>query len=473
MFALCGEVIARDEISVPDTWGRNGELIVKELKGKEFDAILKPDGGIQVNPAETMKAITISCAMKYGVLPNRFAEDFVYDPKDYPDAREVYVPVENVFMGLLEGEDRILICTWPEGGQKVKLLFSNNDKGERIIHALEIQPDNKSFYLGVLAAPGIWYKLKTDDSFFGKAVKLGWKKPFSAIWKTQLFENEEVKTSYPFRDKKVRGHRASIGYFPWPVWFEGDKAYIHLSKKLPPTGRVLIYALEGNENTAKEFAKRNVGEVPSLASPIGLTWAPRRTGVFACNGRDFVERIFRADLQIRENRFLQEVFDDFDAENKVFGNRLLEYHKFIEKMKAKIDSWLVTEKGNPQARNFLETMKEGINEVERKYLRIMGERLAAELVAYEAKGIERLRELSKEPGHEHYAEVKHLLLDTNGTTDRIETVTSIIGGQTLKEWCRQVTLQCATCPEAVKYAAKIRKEITEFLRHGETWESVY
>jgi hypothetical protein len=491
MFAFCGEGIARDEISVPDTWGRNGALLVKELKGEEFDATVKPDGSIQINPAETMKTITISCAMMYGVLPNRFAEDFVYDPNNYPDAHEAYVPVANVFMGLLEGKDRILVCAWPEGGQKVKLLLSNNDKGEPIIHAIEIQPDNKSFYLGILAAPGIWHKLITDDSYFGKDVKLGWKKPFSAIWKTQLFENEDVKTSYPFKDKmrmenivrfpngsskylaEGRGHRASIGYYPWPVWFEGDKAFIHLSKKIPPTGRILIYALEGNENTAKGFVKRNVGEVPSLTRPIGLTWPPRPTGVFACNGRDCVERIFRAGWQVRESRFLQEVFDDFDAENEVLGNRILEYHKFIEKMKTKIDSWQVTEKDNPQTLNYLETMKEGINEVERKYLRIMGERLAPELVAYEAKGIARLRELSKETGHEHYAEVKHLLLDTNGTTDRIETVTSIIGGQALKEWCRQVALQCATRPQGVKYAAIIRREVTEFLRHDESWEAIY
>jgi len=324
----------------------------------------------------------------------------------------------------------------------------------------------------MLAAPGIWHRQEVDDSYLEKDVEIEWQRPFKAVWKTQLFDNGEYETAYPFRDKRGGAHRPSIGSYVWPVWFDGDKAFFHLSKKVPPVGAVLIYALEGHKHTPREFATTYVGDIPSLRKPVDLQWAPRRTGVCACNGRDCVERVFRAGLQTREVRFLQEVFDDFDAENSVFGSRLVVYHAFIEKMKAKIDSWNEAE-NRAQVRTFLDTMAEGIMNVEKEYRETMGERMAPELLAYEAEGIRKLRELSQEEGPEVYPEVKYLLLNTNGTTDNIEKVSAGIGGHVIKGWSFQVARSCMFSPEAVQFAEEIRRDITELLGHGETWESVY
>ena len=48
------------------------------------------------------------------------------------------------------------------------------------------------------------------------------------------------------------------GSYDYPVWFDGDQAFYHLSKKVPPKGESLIYFLEGQ------------GTPTSISTPAGI-----------------------------------------------------------------------------------------------------------------------------------------------------------------------------------------------------------
>ena len=469
VFCICDCTFAQVHISVENTWEHSGTL-QNQMDGKRSTFVSHADGTLEVRPTET---IIVSCAMKYGVLPSRVTDDIIYNPNKFPAATELHVPVENVFMGLLEGEDQILICAWPDASPNVKLLLSENVGKGRLIRAVEIDPGTSIVYLDILAAPGIWHDQPLTDDYLETATEIDWKRPHPAVWKTQLLENGRVEISYPFKEQKGRSYHPTLGSFPWPAWFEGDRAFLHLSKKVLPVGIALIYALEGHTETPIEFAKRHVGTIASLQKPIDLVWPHRPTGVFACNGRDFVERVFRANLQVRENQLLQEIFDDFEAESTVCGGRLLEYQLFIERIKCNIISWQQSENNTSAIESYLSELAEDARHLESEYRRIMGKRMAPQMIKYEAEGFQQLRSLSKEHGLEVYAEVKHLLLETNGTADQIEKISAVIGGQAMKRWIRRLTYRCVFQPAVLKYAQEMRKEITEFLSHEETWEAIY
>jgi len=127
--AVSGAASAQTRISVFQTWDKSGNLMTesetfKATFAEHQDAFsFHPDGTIEVKPAQAVKPIILSGPIAFGVLPSRVIDDVIYDPNKYPDAREIHVPAENVFMGLLGDEDRILICAWPDGEQKVRLLL--------------------------------------------------------------------------------------------------------------------------------------------------------------------------------------------------------------------------------------------------------------------------------------------------------------------------------------------------------------
>jgi hypothetical protein len=86
------------------------------------------EGAIQVNPSQNMNGILIFGEISFGIVPAPPLEDLIYDAKKYPSASHLYLPSENLFLGLLKGEDRIFFCAWPDGNQRVRLLLEDGEK---------------------------------------------------------------------------------------------------------------------------------------------------------------------------------------------------------------------------------------------------------------------------------------------------------------------------------------------------------
>ena len=439
----------------------------------EGSFLVDESGTIQVKPSQNFNGISILSPIKYAVLPSRIVDDVIYDPVKYPRADQLHLPSENLLMGLLDGRDRILVCAWPPGKQQVRVLLEDEKPDQHSFRAVDVELDGKSIYLGILLAPGIWHKEELLPSYLEKDVEIPWKKPFQARWKAQLFERGELETAYPFRSRRSDIWRPGFGAFIYPLWFQEDKTFIHLSKKVPPAGHVLIYALEGHKNTPMEFARRCVGDIPSLGkAKRGLQDPGYRVGLHSCDGRDYMQRIFSVGLQKRERKLLLDGLDDFMGTAKVFGDRLVEYDNFIQRMKAKIDSWLQAHEGNPELQPFLNKMKHHLEKVELEYRRRMGDRTAPELLSYEIEAINIVKSLVGDEGLEGYAEAKYFLWESNISGGRIEIVPTMVGGQA-REWSRQAAYSCAHNVAAVKFAEEIRREIREFIGNGTLWECVY
>ena len=200
-------------------------------------------------------------------------------------------------------------------------------------------------------------------------MRIDWKKPFRATWKTQLVEQDGFETAYPFRDKKRIFWRAALGDWVYPVWFQGDQAFFHLSKAYPPTGRVLLYALEGNKNTPVEFAARCLGDVPSLRDKKHLNFPEPPAGFGPCEGHDRMTRIFRVGLQAGEKQLIREGLDEFLSWTNVLVPRLVQYGDFIEKMNVRLGFW--EEKASAEQRPFLDKMKGCLDNLNKSYCQYM------------------------------------------------------------------------------------------------------
>src|SRR5437016_3340684 len=201
---------------------------------------------IEIKPAENMKGVSLLGVVEYGVVPGFIGDDLIFNPAEYSSANTLCVPSENLFLGLLPGEDNMLVMTWPKGKQRLKLSLAKEQQGERLIESLDFDNDGQSFYLAALGAPGIWHREELKPTYLEKDTAIHWKRPFPAKWKTQLTE-AGVRTTFTFRESKGQIWRGVPGSYNYPVWFNGDDTFCHLSKKVPPQGESLIYFLEGQE----------------------------------------------------------------------------------------------------------------------------------------------------------------------------------------------------------------------------------
>jgi len=199
-------------------------------------------GIVGIKPAEDMKGMSLLSPLEYGVVPSFIGDDLIFDAGEYPSIDALHVPCDSLFLGLLRGCNDMLVVTWPEGKQQMRLVPSDGQE-DGLIESVDIDNDGKSVYLALLHEPGIWHKEELKPSYLEKDVAISWKRPFPAKWKTQFLE-DGARTTFRFRESKQDIWRAAIGYYTYPVWFEGQRAYCRLGKKIPPKGDCLIYCLE-------------------------------------------------------------------------------------------------------------------------------------------------------------------------------------------------------------------------------------
>src|SRR5207249_2120217 len=146
------------------------------------------DAVVEIKPSEQMRGIRLLSPIEYGIVPGFIGDDLVFGPSDYSSADTLCLPVENLFVGLLGGEDNELVMTWPKGKQQLTLRLANDPQGKRLIESLDFDNDGQSFYLAALTAPGIWHREELKPTYLEKDVALTWNRPFAAKWKTQLTE---------------------------------------------------------------------------------------------------------------------------------------------------------------------------------------------------------------------------------------------------------------------------------------------
>ncbi len=197
-----------------------------------------------------------------------------------PAADRWYLPSLNLFVGLVEGDDSMMVCAWPTGHQVPSLRLSGTGSDRRI-DGFSLQPAGGSFYLTFLAKPGIWHAEPLKPDYLEKETVIDWKRPFDAKWIGRFYINsEEVDYPFYFRyDRCEMWGRMIRSWFTWPVWFEDDETVVHFEKRFSPQDEMLIYYLEKHPDYPTHVAILSPVEVMQKAlgdTGGGPALGPRR-----------------------------------------------------------------------------------------------------------------------------------------------------------------------------------------------------
>jgi len=300
---------------------------------------------VSVNPAANMTGVRVRSAIDYGVAPDFIADDLIIDPRQYVSADALGVPAESLFLGLLAGENRMLVVTWPQSGQQMRLGLGGSGQDTRRIEKIDLDCDGQGVYLALLEAPGVWHREPLTVSFLEKDVTIGWKRPFAARWITQL-EEAGLKATFPFRDTKGQIWRGAAGMYTYPIWFDGDKTCYHLSKKVMPRGESLVYFLEGQEGDAPvpspvDIMKATLGRQacdPILDLPGRRLRTHHRRGgegirrACTCGCTEAIEAVFKAGQEVERKQYVQAAVGDMVYFVARHMERIDEYRAFADDM---------------------------------------------------------------------------------------------------------------------------------------------
>jgi len=332
---------------------------------------------VEIKPGENLKGISLLSKMDYGVVPSFVADDLIQGSADHPAGSTLCVPSETVFLGLLQGQDCMLAMTWPKGKQQLRLRLSGEAQGSRHIESVDYDNDAQSVYLAALRAPAIWHREELKPSYLEKDVAIQWRRPFPAKWKTQLSE-ENVRTTFAFRGGPGQIWRGVAGSYDYPVWFDGDRAFFHLSKKVPAKGESLIYFVEGEDTpvsvlTPVDVMKATLGRqlCDTLLDPAGraLRTHHRRGDVgvrraCTCGCTEAIQAVFEAGQEVEQRDQVNEATDDMLYFVQQHVERIDEYRRFADDV---IQLLAAHERSSPELKPFLDHLKEVAQRIPQEY----------------------------------------------------------------------------------------------------------
>jgi hypothetical protein len=355
------------------------EAVFSAPGGPEVSEVFVFDrtGVVEIKPARNAQGITLAGPLAYGIVPSFIGDDLIYNAADYPSAKELNIPAENFFLGLLPGEQHELMLSWPKGKQQMTLRLAGEQSGERLIDSVDFANDGQSLYLQFLDAPGIWHKENLTPAYLEKDRIIAWKKPFPARWKTQLDEND-VKTSYTFRETKEEIWRGVAGSYAYPVWFDGDNATYHLGKKVPPKGESLIYFLEPQDtplsvSTPADFLKATLGRpiADSILDLEGrkLSTHHRRGGegvrrACTCGCTEAIQAVFEAHQEKSRKEDIAGDVDDMIYFIHRHVERIDHYQAFANEMIQFLEAKAAA---MPELKPYLENLEEIARKVPQEY----------------------------------------------------------------------------------------------------------
>jgi len=431
---------------------------------------------VEVKPAENMKGISLLSPIEYGVVPSFIGDDLIFNPGEYSSVNTLCAPAENLFLGLLKGENRLLVVTWPKGKQQMQLRLSGEGQGRRLIDSIDFDNDGQSIYLAALEAPGIWHREELKPSYLEKDAAINWKRPFPAKWVTQLDE-AGVKATFTFRESKGQIWRGVPGMYIYPVWFDGDNAVYHLSKKVPPRGESIIYFLEGkgtpvSVSTPVDILKATLGR--QACDPIldvaGRKLRTHHRGAAAgirractCGCTEAIEAVFKAGEEVERREYVEEAVEDMVYFVRAHLERIDEYRGFAEGL---IEFLRGPGSSSAELKPFLSSLEQIARQMLQDYdvqrMHIKSPEYADELAR---KTVALTRK--KDPGNLRAClDLGKEWRGMGGAQDSLLAQYHV----TTRKLFQQAGYGCVTQPRAVEWAKEVRRRCRQCLRNPDGYE---
>jgi len=142
---------------------RTGIQVASQDGEHSYTAWLTPKGLVSMESSHVPGFQAQGCALRYGLLPSLVGSDICYDPKKLLDTKQIDLPSTQWFVGLVDGNDSMLVAAWDTDAQAVSLGLAG-EGGNRMFNTLSIATDKAGFSISFVEHPGLWHKepLKED-----------------------------------------------------------------------------------------------------------------------------------------------------------------------------------------------------------------------------------------------------------------------------------------------------------------------
>jgi hypothetical protein len=432
------------------------------------------DRVLAITPEGAARGVSVAAPIDLAVVPSFVGDDLIYDPRDYPSAKALSVPSEHFLLGLLKGGNSALVMTWQEDKPPVSLVLSNPGPGRASIQAADFTGAG-TLSLAVLDAPGIWCRQALKPSFLERDVAIGWKPPFPAVWLTQLYE-DEVKTTFEFRDAKEEVWRGAVGSYNYPAWFSGGKTMLSLGKSIVPEGEAVIYFLERSDRTPEQalspvdIVKATLtGDV--LASILDVegrpSWYPERPnrvlGGATCGVTDQLKEIFDRGQEVEKQAIVKGGVEDMYFYLEGMFRLDARYYPFATDMVAYLDA---QEKQMPELAPFIREMRGIANEIVTTY---DNSRDTIRDMSFAHELGEKTIALAAEKRPDNAQRMVELKQDWTGMGGALEELARKEHTLTRKLH-QQAAYRAAAVPEAMPLAEEIRRRARQCLEKPGSYE---
>ena len=232
---------------------RKGIRVSSKKGDCSYTAWFSSEGLVSIAAEHIPQFQVKDCRLRYGLLPSFVGTDVLYSPAKMQGTNQFQIPSTQWLVGLVDGNDAMLVAVWESGTQAVSLGLAG-DGDNRMIDSLQIATANAGFSLSLVEHTNLWHREPLKEEWLAQYVPIEWRRPFQARWMCQFFVRPATKPTFRQPNLYYSFPVASARTRHWGVWFEDTNFYpfffdgmqtmLHFDKTYVPNGDALIYFLE-------------------------------------------------------------------------------------------------------------------------------------------------------------------------------------------------------------------------------------
>jgi hypothetical protein len=342
---------------------------------------------VKTEPRGSLRALRVEAPCRFLVMPDFFADDIVVDAAKLP-AGKAELPGENFLLHMLGHGEAIVLAIWNRRGEDVQVMVAGDGRAKAVRASQFPYGTQGSIYVAVLEGPGTWHRHDVTEADADRVIRLDWKAPFAAQWRTDWGRDDGLTDSWEMLLQRPDGTYVKpdwfgqsanygtddwmgpdrerwttvLGRFQYPCWIDKQgRGFLQPLKEPGPfQGPALIYPL--NRVAATPLGAFTVVDLMRATLGVGPCQyvldvegqKKRSEGVPTCDVRTLLNAIYAEKQQAERRAEVERALDDVLAFIRHIRARIEAYVAFGHRMLAYLDE---QKKARPELAEFLSEME--------------------------------------------------------------------------------------------------------------------
>ena len=142
---------------------------------------------VEIEPVKNMSKVSLRTSISLAVLPDRFANDLIFQPDKYP-ASTIRLAKTAFLLGCLPQDGSMIMVITPSDKQTITLVKGGKKDS---FEAIETLTEKKKIFISVLPHPGLWRLAEIKRNFDTDKYETQWSAPFHALWRLAVTTKEK------------------------------------------------------------------------------------------------------------------------------------------------------------------------------------------------------------------------------------------------------------------------------------------